>query len=369
MDIVSHSRHPWQPPFCPNPNCTYHSKLTSGWPYKKIGFYLRLTSPKRIQRFLCLACRRSFSRQTFSTTYWLKRPDLLQAIFMKAVGGMANRQIARDLRCAPATVDLQLARLGRHCLLLHRHLCRDYTPRGDLVIDGFESFEFSQYFPMHHHLAVEASTGFFIHFTDSELRRKGRMTAYQKRRRALLEASLGRPDPKAIEKDVAELLSVVVGGLRAVTIRSDDHPAYRRAIRRVEGCWIRQEVTGGRARRTRGNALFEVNLLDLLIRHSQANHRRQTLAWSKRRQASAERLAVLLVWRNYVKRRWEKGAWETPGMLVGITSRPWMPEEILGRRLFVTQQALPERWEQYYWRRVRTRALPINRLHELKLAM
>ncbi|MFH1844182.1 MAG: hypothetical protein ABIF77_13325 [bacterium] len=130
----------WQPPFCPNPNCQFHRDISSGWQYKKIGFFHRLAPPHRIQRYFCKHCRVSFSRQTFSTTYYLKRPDLLARIFMKTVGGMANRQIARDL-----------------------------------VVDGFESFEYSQYFPIHHHLAVDTETSFFIYFTDSELRRKGRM--------------------------------------------------------------------------------------------------------------------------------------------------------------------------------------------------
>jgi len=42
--------------------------------------------------------------------------------------------------------------------------------------------------------------------------------------------------------------------------------------------------------------------------------------------------------------------------------------DLLERRLFVTRTALPERWEDYYWRRVRTRALVRQRAHELKYA-
>jgi len=90
----------WAPPHCPNPNCKYHSPLQTGWSFKKAGFFKRHAAPHRIQRFTCLHCRRSFSTQTFSTTYWQKRPDLDALIFMKTIGGMANRQIARDLHVA-----------------------------------------------------------------------------------------------------------------------------------------------------------------------------------------------------------------------------------------------------------------------------
>jgi hypothetical protein len=35
----------------------------------------------------------------------------------------------------------------------------------------------------------------------------------------------------------------------------------------------------------------------------------------------------------------------------------------------VTRTALPARWQEYYWGRVRTRALARQRAHELKYAV
>lgn len=367
MDTLAAPPAAFTPPFCPNPNCPFHRGFAALWRWKRAGCFRRLAPPHRIQRFTCLACRRSFSSQTFHTTYYLKRPDVLPQLFFKTVGGMANRQLARDLRVAPATVDRQLARLGRHCLLLHARLCARTRPQGDLVLDGFESFEFSQYHPFHHHLLVEADTGFWWSFSDSPLRRKGRMTDPQKRRRDQLEARLGRPDPQAVPKDVHHLLQTVLDGQAAVTLRSDDHRAYPRACRGLR-CRIRHQVTSSRQRRDAANPLFEANLLDLLIRHSQAGHRRETIAWPKRRQGSAERLAVLLVWRNYVKWRWEKRGRQTPAMLKGLLKHRLTVAEILQERLFRTRIPLPQRWAEYYDRRVETAALPVNRRHELKYA-
>jgi len=358
----------WSPPHCPNPNCVHHNNNGAPWPYKKTGFFHRHTPPHRIQRFTCKTCRRSFSTQTFSQSYWQKRPDLDAAILTKTVGCMANRQIARDLRVAPATVDRHVARLGRHCLLFHARTMHGQPPPGAIVIDGFESFELSQYYPIHHHVAVEKSTDFFIHFTDSELRRKGRMTAGQKKRRAELEKLHGRPDPKAIEKDMAELLAVTLNGARRAIVYSDDHPAYRRSIRRLE-VEIDQRITPGREHRDRNNALWEVNLLDLLIRHGSANHKRETIAWSKRRQGSAERLAVFLVWRNYMKGRREKERGSpTPAMARGMMPRRLSVEELLGERIFRTRVEMSARWSEYYDRLVSTRALGRERRHELKYA-
>jgi len=367
MDLHPLPPHRFTPPFCPNPKCRHHRDLHCPWRWRRSGFFRTCATPQPIQRFTCTVCRRSFSTQTFSTSYWLKRPDLPRRSFMKIVGGMAARQIARDLRVAPSTIDHLIGRLGRHCYLLHTLLAARALPVGPQVMDSFESFEFSQYFPFLHHLLVEANSSFFWYFTDSPLRRKGRMTTAQKRRREKLEEALGRPDPKAVEKDVRELLKAFLERVPQVTLRSDDHRAYPQALRDL-ACRYTHEVTSSKERRTANNPLFEINLLDGLIRHSQANHRRETWAWSKRRQGSADRLAIFIVWRNYLKLRWEKRSRQTPAMLKGLLERRWKVEDVLRERLFRTRTALPGRWGLYYDRRVTTTALARNRRHELKYA-
>jgi transposase-like protein len=357
----------WEPPHCPNPNCLYFNTNSHRWPFKRKGFYRRRHPPRCVQRFTCLACGRHFSLQTFSTTYWQKRPELIPAIFAMVVGCMANRQIARALGCSPSTVAHHIARLARHCLLFQARDLQQIQISGDIVIDGFESFEFSQYFPFHHNVAVEADTGFMLYHTDSELRRKGRMTAYQLRRRRELEHQFGRPDPQAVEKGIRELLETIARGKRRITVRSDDHRAYPRAMGHV-GCRITHLITSSKRRRDARNPLWEVNLLDLMIRHSTAAHKRETIAWAKRRQASAEKLTIFQVWRNYVKKRWEKGPDVSAAMLKGLARRRLAIHDLLRRRLFRWHQELPERWSQYYERRIVTAALATNRLHSLSYA-
>ena len=357
-------REGWVPPHCPNPNCSYFNAINRHWRYKRKGFYTRQRAPNCIQRFTCLCCSRHFSRQTFSTTYWQKRPGLIPAIFSMVVGCMANRQIARTLGCSPATVAHHLARLGRHCMLFQARELARVAWTGDVVIDGFESFEFSQYFPFHHNVAVKVDTGYVLYHTDSALRRKGRMTTYQKRRRAELEARYGRPNPRAVAIGVKELLETISKRRTSMTVRSDDHRAYPRAMRGLK-CQITHRITSSKQRRDKRNPLWEVNLLDLMLRHSTAAHKRETIAWAKRRQASAEKLTIFQVWRNYVKRRWENGPDVSSAMLEGLTHRRLSIADLLTHRLFPGHITLPQRWSLYYERRVKTVALVKNRLHTL----
>jgi hypothetical protein len=281
---------------------------------------------------------------------------------------MANRQIARDIGVAPKTVDDQLSRLGRHCMLYHCRRVENMPLPTSVVVDGFETFELSQYYPFHFNLCVEKDTDFVLGFTDSELRRKGRMTCDQKARRRQLEARYGRPDPGAVRKQMAALLRDTVGRACEITVHSDDHPAYPAAMKRLRAK-VTHRITPGTDHRGVRNPLFPVNLLDLLIRHCQSGHKRETIAFAKRRAASAERLAIFVVWRNYMKgRREKKRDSPTPAMCRGIAARPLEARELLSRRIFYDHVRLPGRWRQYYLRLIRTRALGQHRTHRLKYA-
>jgi hypothetical protein len=127
------------------------------------------------------------------------------------------------------------------------------------------------------------------------------MRPSQRRKRARLEKKHGRPDPQATRRRVEELLRRAVPPGGAAVIRSDEHPAYPQAMRRLRDRTFRHETISSKAARTTQNPLFPVNLADLLLRHCSANHKRETIAFSKRRQGVLYRAAIWVVWKNYIK--------------------------------------------------------------------
>lgn len=160
-------------PHCPFAQCESHADPDT-WRFKKKGFDHREARPQRIQRYLCLRCKRSFSSQTFTTTYWLRRPELQRAIFFRVGNGCsALRQVAFELGVRYSTVQRQAERLGRHCLLFHEQHRPKGPPREKLVLDGFHAFEFGQYWPFEVNLLIGASH-YVYGFQDAELRRSGR---------------------------------------------------------------------------------------------------------------------------------------------------------------------------------------------------
>jgi len=354
------------PPHCPRSHCRFH-RSAEGWRWIRFGSYTRQCAPRVIPRFRCGHCRATFSSQTFSTTYYLKRPDLLEPLAHRLLACSAYRQIAREARCAPTTVMGLAARLGRHALLLLHELRPPGPLREPLVIDGFESYAFSHYHPLHLNLAVGAESHFTYAFTFAPLRRKGSMTPRQRRRREQLEATHGRPDPKALELSIAELIRLAAPA-QSLTVRSDEHPAYPRAFRRLGDYRLRHECTPSVLARTPGNPLFPVNLLDLLLRHNSANHKRETIAFSKRHQSVIERAAWLLVWRNWGKHFSERHRRGTPAMRRGVSPTPWSVRRLLTGRRFVTRVELSGCWREYYARRIDTPGITNPRRHALRLA-
>jgi hypothetical protein len=157
---------------------------------------------------------------------------------------------------------------------------------------------------------------------------------------------------------VEEGLRRVVPPGAEVTLRSDEHPAYPRALRRIPNRVFVHERTSSRAARTTSNPLFPVNLSDLLIRHGSANHKRETIAFSKRRQSALYRMAIWAVWRNYMKDRSENRRRGTPAQALGLVKRSLDAARILRARLFPSRTPTIRGWlAACYFGRIVTRAI------------
>src|SRR5580765_5841381 len=146
---------PSVPPRCPRTWCPHHTS-TQGWRWIRFGYYRRNCEPRVLQRFRCCQCGSTFTANAFTPHYYQKRPELLLTLAHRLITCAGYRQVSRELRCAHSTVMGQAARIARHAMLVLEEL----RPKGPvpepLVIDGFESFAYSQYHPLYLNLVVGA---------------------------------------------------------------------------------------------------------------------------------------------------------------------------------------------------------------------
>ena len=328
-------------------------------------------------RFLCLSCRRTFSRQTFSTTYYLKRPELLLPTAAGLQASGALRQIARSLSCAPSTPARLAARLGRHAMLLHARALTHLRGRlaEPVVLDHFETFEFTQDCPFGVATAVGSRSWFVYGLDPAPHARAGRLSAQQRRRlanrprREVRGGYLG-----STRRTLTGLLPLLAEGKRLHLV-GDGHPAYERVVAGRQRVRLRSFPNPKRgpkgsprspAARARDRALFPVDLLHALLRHSLAHHRRETIAFGRRLNALVERLFLAAVWRNFVKKRSERRpAPVSPAMQVGLAGELWTWRRVFSRRLFPSRESLSGIQRLLYRRAWRTTLLPQNLHHDL----
>jgi len=368
----------FKPRFCPRRDCPEHRRTAPGYRYRYRGWF-QAKSGRRKQRYLCLTCHRSFSTASFSPDYYLKRPELLWKVAAGLQAGSGHRQIARTLGCAPSTVTRLAARIGRHCLLLHEHALAalGLAPAEPIVLDHFETFEFTQDLPFGVATPVGAESWFVYGVDAAPHRRTGRRSPAQRRRlRARPQRTTRGGYVGSAMRTIRGLLSVN-GGSRPLQLVADDHPAYRKALAALGGPpGVRLETHRNPKRGPKGSprsaaavardrAMFPADQLHALIRHSLAAHRRETIAFGRRLNALMLRLYVFLAWRNFVKGRSErKPDPVTPAMRLG----PWSWNAVLARRLFPAREGLSGVNRELYRCEWTTPLLPSNRRHDLKLA-
>ena len=304
----------------------------------------------------------------------MKRPELLLPIAAGLVAGSAHRQIARSLGCAPSTVTRLAARIGRHALLLQalalQHLESLDEP---VVFDHFETFVFSQ----QDRLGIATPVGqksWFSYGLDPAPHRRGEKRSARKR---ALRRPLPPKQPGSVVRStrrVFELLLGLAGG--SVEVVSDDHPAYTQTARSADlpGS-IRRRIYPNPPRgpgsdqavaRERDRQMFAVDLLHKLWRHTQAHHRRETIAFGRRSNAVMERGFLFIVWRNFVKKVSERsGEPITPAMRLGLVHRPLEWSQVFSGRLFPGRIRLPRGWMKVYRRGWITPAVGRNLPHAL----
>ncbi len=331
-------------------------------------------------RFLCLHCRRTFSRQTFSTSYYLKRPELLRPLAAALQAGGALRQIARTLACAHSTTARLAARLGRHAMLLQARAMSLLQGRlvEPVILDHFETFEYSQDLPFGVATPVGSLSWFVYGLDPAPHARTGRVTPSQRERLRRRPRRVAFGGYRGSTQRVVRLLLPLVPEGRRLRLVGDGHPAYDDVAGHHPRVHLERFPNPRRGPRgsprsaeavARDRAMFASDLLHALVRHTMAHHRRETIAFGRRLNALVERLALMAVWRNFVKRRSERRpAPVTPAMQVGLATEVWDWRRVLSRRLFPARESLPPAMARLYRRDWTTPIYPRNTRHQLNHA-
>lgn len=319
------------PPRCPNVDCPRHRDPSPKF-CKRIGTYRVLCRPDPIQRFLCLTCRRSFSRQTFRVDYCDHRPHVNAQVFALLTSGVGFRQTSRVVHMSHGCVLRKAMKLGRMLGDLHRNLMGRLPEGRTYVLDEEETFESSPLRPLTVPLLEERKTKFLVAATVAPIRRLARRGSRRRRRQEAYERRHGRRPDRSRDavRSVLEILRQAVGQ-GAVHLLSDLKSCYPTVARSVFGDDLRShQQVSSRLPRDFLNPLFGINLAIAMARDNVGRLRRQSWLVSKLGDRLKLHLNQYIVYRNYVRKRFNRDQpHETPAVLLGLLPRQLDREEVV----------------------------------------
>jgi hypothetical protein len=302
----------YTPPFCPYAACSLHVDPPDQKWWSCDGFHATKAFGS-VQRYVCHACGRTFSEQTFSVHFYAKFVIDFRRLERLSASSMSLRALSREFRCSCDSVTNRNDRIARQGIALHTTLRRTATTNEAVCFDGLVSFDRSQYFPSDIGLSITAKSRYIYAASHATTRRSGSMRDEQKvRRDSLYEGT--HFERKAVERSFTEHLDLLADE-RSITkgtplvLITDEKKEYVRAFSKHR-LYLNQDgdhrciqiQVPSTWKRTYSNPLFASNYLDREIRKDQANHRRETACHSRNPANSMSRLYSYIVWHNYDKR-------------------------------------------------------------------
>jgi hypothetical protein len=292
------------PPFCPNTACENHTRPAGKTWYRPYGWY-QTKAHGRVKRYICRKCGKSFSDQTFHLSYYLHLNISFGDIISRLCACSGIRAMARSYQVTDKVIANRIGRLARQMIGVMAALRCTQDCDEPLVADGFESFIRSQYSPNNiHHLIGKDSQ--YVYACDlAHIRRKGRMTAYQKLKRELLE--MGEPSVSgevyASFERICQTIDDLAGTKGNIVLHTDEKKEYQAVLEAnqyLDGK-VTHLTTSSREERTFQNPLWAVNYYDRELRKDQASHVRETTRWSQEANNCMERMYVYAGYHNFMK--------------------------------------------------------------------
>lgn len=207
--------------------CLSQSKPQSE-PRSKIflhGSFYRKSDRKKVLRYFCGLCGKSFSQATRSKSYYQKKRHLNQKIARLLVAGVSQRECARILKINPKTVVRKFIFTGKIAEEKLVQMNKKFPKAVAIQIDDMETFEHTKCKPLSIMLAVEEKTRRILGYEVSQMPVKGMLV------QIALKKYGKRADHRGIgRKNLFKNLKAIVH--EGAVIKSDENPHYPVDVKR-----------------------------------------------------------------------------------------------------------------------------------------
>ncbi|MGZ3805933.1 MAG: transposase, partial [Pseudobdellovibrionaceae bacterium] len=212
------------------PDCP-HCQLKNRNPEEKskavvcFGHFTRKCDQKRLQRFRCESCQRTFSEASFSRCCYQKKRHLNGSVFELLVSGLSQRRLARYLRINRKTVVRKFLFLGACSQELLLKTNKEQAKATSIQFDDLESFEHTKCKPLSVTMAVEEGSRRILGFRVARMPAKGLLAALSRKKYGPRKDE--RPEAQdALFDELKELVE------ERALLQSDKNPHYVSPVRK-----------------------------------------------------------------------------------------------------------------------------------------
>lgn len=228
--------------------------------YKKHGTFYRHEDARRVPRFYCKACCKTFSRAGYSLYYRHQHKHLTEVFRALFANGCTIRGIARILHVDKGTVARRLVLLSQEARYRETIRRINAPPAANVQFDDLITFEHSKLKPLSVTIVSDSDRWRILGFTVSEIPASGHIAAKSKKKYG------PRPDRSIKARD--GLLQKTAHYIEpTATVTTDKHKDYPPVIKRrlpeathVSHKSVKAAVVGqGELKKTSNDPLFCIN--------------------------------------------------------------------------------------------------------------
>ena len=329
----------YTPPFCPFKKCKSHKTLPFVW--RKKGFYTRRCDGRKVQRFHCRICQKSFSSQTFRLDYRLHFVHRNVVIFNLLNSKVSQRQIARNVGCNYKTIARRLKLFGDHCQAFHQQMLdkvahKGGVPNGIYQLDEMESFETNRRIqPVTIPVLIERNSYFVLHAESAPLPARGKLTPYHQIKKIAYEEKFGKRKSGSSKAVLNSFKKLNTFASRTIAFQSDKKRTYKTLLGKLYKGRISEYSTSlSTDPRCPGSRLFPINQTLAMMRDGISKLVRRSWCHAKKRISIDRHMWVWIAWRNYVRSITVRNLDETPAMVLEVCDKPWSAANLLRWRVF-----------------------------------
>jgi len=288
---------------CPFAHCSSAlSKAPQERPIIRNGFYFRKSDSRRLPRYFCQNCHRSFSSSFWSPLRYQKKRRIHFPLFQLYCSGISQRRLARYLGVNRKTVvrkirllaKIEEARQKKFVDQVYRR-----KPLTQIQFDDLETAEQTKCKPLSVTLAVDPETRKILKFEVSPMPAKGHLS-----RISLRKYGWRRDErPEGWDQFMRELKPYVTSHC---TWSSDENPHYPFYLKKHHPHALHWTTKGGRGsisgqgelKKLRFDPLFSLNHTCAMLRANMNRLFRRSWCLSKTKQGLIDHLRLYVSYHN-----------------------------------------------------------------------